>query len=162
MYKPSRRQLIIWSLTLVVGVSVFLWLWLSPIGKPADVKTVLYLVPKYGSAKMERIVSKPNGRGLMHLPRQVQVTSNGPAMDAYLIDMSGISGKERISRLRKMRARVIAGSEPRAAFIKAKQKNVTEATFPMFVFPWGSNDDTWLIVYSKVKADAEVRISYGR
>ncbi|MHB9081500.1 MAG: hypothetical protein ACYC3X_28855 [Pirellulaceae bacterium] len=137
-------------------------LYLSPIGRPADVRSHSYLSPRFGKVKRVIIQEGRNARGATFLPRFVTVRTNGPPIRAYLADLTSCrGGPEFVSQMLQDTDAVERGGEPAADLLREKAVDVTEARLDLPYRPWKWRVSYLLILYGEQETDVEVCISYG-
>ena len=137
-------------------------LYLLPIGKPADVRSRLYLSPRYGQVKRVLIREGSNNRGATFHPRFITLRTNGRTIRAYVVDLTSLrNGRGFVSRMQQETDAVERGGEPAADLLKAKAIDVRETRFDFPFCPWKWRVSYLLILYGEQETDVEVCISYG-
>lgn len=161
MKRQKRFVSVKWCVGAAAAVGFAAWLFLSPTGRPEDVLRRMVLSPRYNKLNRAVIGTRSNGRGFSHLPRFVELHSDGAPFRAYVLDLSGIADSaEKVDTFLSASTAIERGAEPAA--LAASAVDVTEARFNLHTWPWGWNADYMLIVYSDAEATVDVRVSYGR
>jgi hypothetical protein len=159
----SRRRAVWTGVGLVAGIAAFVALLRSPVGRPDDIHRQMHFSPRQRTLGRELIRASTNRRGLSHLPRYVELKSNGPTFRAYLLDLTPVRGKpEYITAFMTASEEIERGAEPTSPLVRSKAVDVTEARLNLHSWPWGSNVDYMLIVFSNDETQVDVRVSYGK
>jgi hypothetical protein len=158
---------------IVIGVALallFLGVLLAwPWSRPRDEVVKLHIDPAYNALQRTLLRAKNRepsnawGRhgSVAYNPQSVTLKSDGPAFDAYVLDLSALDARAQVEFFMDASRRIEAGEELEESSTIARRLDVNEASFGLAWAPFGTGANYMLIVHGDQPTEVTATVSYG-
>jgi hypothetical protein len=142
---------------------------LWPGTRPQDEILKLHVDPQYNAIQRTFLTAKTRkprsawGRGglVSFNPQSISLKSDGPAFDAYVLDLSDLDADPSVDVFLDASRRIEAGEKLEESSTISRRLDVTETSFGLASMPFGIRANYMVIVYGKEATEVTGVVSYG-